>query len=56
MDLSSPQFNQRDLTLDESRVLFRDWTEMLTKDFMDKENARFQMRITKEGVIIGSIQ
>jgi len=56
MDLTSPQFNQRDLTLEESRVLFRDWTEMLMKEFMDKKNARFQMRVTKEGVIIGSIQ
>ena len=56
MDLSSPQFNQRDLTLEESQVLFRDWTEMLTKDYMDSKNARFQMRITPEGVIIGTIQ
>lgn len=56
MDLSSPQFNQRDLTLEESQVLFRDWTEMLARDYMDSGNARFQMRITPEGVIIGTIQ
>jgi len=56
MDLTSPRFNQRDLTLDESKVLFRDWIEMLTKDYVDSKNARFQMRVTKEGVIIGSIQ
>lgn len=56
MDLSSPQYNQRNLTPEESKVLFRDWIEMLTKDFMDSNNARFQMGITQEGVIMGSIQ
>lgn len=56
MDLSSPQYNQRNLTPEESKVLFRDWIEMLTKDFMDSNNARFQMRITQEGVIIVVIQ
>ena len=56
MDLSSPQFNQRDQTPEESKGLFSDWTEMLTKDYMDSNNARFQMSITPEGTIIGTIQ
>lgn len=38
---------------DEAKALFNQWIDEQSKDFMDKDNARFQIGIDENGILLG---